>query len=92
MFLAWWKSLIVHAIWWKFPHFNVSTKDYEEPLMFCLNEEDEEDYPPQSDSGKRSFYLNRFLELPSTQGYFSEVLFLFLYMELILDGAVPQLM
>ncbi|KAM4576166.1 rho guanine nucleotide exchange factor 28-like isoform 1-T1 [Odontesthes bonariensis] len=31
---------------------NFLTEDYEEQLVFCLNEEDEEDNPPQSDSEK----------------------------------------
>lgn len=38
------------AVMQKLPSFYCG--DIEEPLMFCLNEEDEEDDPSQSDSGK----------------------------------------
>lgn len=46
----------MHAVSLKVPSFY--SEVYEEPLMFCLNEEDEEDEPSQSDSGKIFFQSN----------------------------------
>lgn len=63
-------------------------QDYEEPLMFCLNEVDEEDDPSQSDSGK-DFIFKVFLNFPSERGSFLRSLLL--DMVLILEFAVPQL-
>lgn len=56
--------------------------------MFCLNEEDEEDDPSQSDSGK-DFYFYSLLKLPFKRGLFLRRLFL--DMVLILELAVRQL-
>ncbi len=60
----------VHAVWWKVPCF--FTQDYEEPLMFCLNEEDEENSPSQS--GKGFIFKLPFNFLPS-KVTFSEACF-----------------
>ena len=64
----------MYAVSQKVPNF--LTEDYEEQLVFCLNEEDEEDNPPQSDSGKD-------FEIPFHTG-------LLLDMVVILELVVPQ--
>lgn len=51
-----WHAGNVRAVSLKVPSF--FSEEYEEPLMFCLNEEDEEDEPSQSDSGKISLRLS----------------------------------
>lgn len=57
-----WYAGNAHAVSLKVPSF--FSEVYEEPLMFCLNEEDEEDEPSQSDSGKIFFQSNfTFLEV-----------------------------
>lgn len=47
------------AVTQKLPSFY--SEDIDEPLMFCLNEEDEEDDPSQSDSGKKVKIFRLFL-------------------------------
>lgn len=56
--------------------------------MFCLTEEDEEDDPSQSYSGK-DFIFKVFFNFPQRQGYFLRSLFL--DMVIMLELAVPQL-